>query len=283
MLDELKNRRIGLVLQYDGSPFCGWQRQQTCLTVQGLLEEAIYSLDSSMPPKAIAAGRTDAGVHAAGQIVHFDCGGPIPASSWAGALNGRLPASIRVRESVECPERWHACHSALFRRYRYTIYNGRKPNLFINNWTWHKYNFLLDQNLMKKGLEALLGSHDFSAFEKTGSNRKNSITTVQFVDIKRQGDLLYIEIQATGFLYGMVRLLVGQLVALGEHRLTFQAFKNRLEEGKRYEVKESAPAKGLCFLRAGYKENLFSKSAFFDSQPKFQLDIDDSPSKPEGY
>ena len=142
-------RRIALSLQYDGSCFRGWQRQPTGQTVQGHLEEAIKLLDPCRPIKAIAAGRTDSGVHAAGQVVHVECCGPIPVSRWASALNGKLPQKIKVREAVSRPFSWHACHSAIYRRYRYTFYNGRIPNIFLSPWSWHRYQFRLDEDLMR--------------------------------------------------------------------------------------------------------------------------------------
>lgn len=245
-----------------------------------MIEEAIGQLDDQRPVQAIAAGRTDAGVHAAGQVVHFDCCGPIPARRWAPALNGRLPSTIRVRESVERPQNWHACHSAINRRYRYTIYNGRTPNLFVSRWSWHRFQVRLDENIMNEVLQELVGLHDFAAFQKAGSQRTNSLTTIQHVDLKRQGDILNLEIQASGFLYGMVRLLAAQVVAVGEHRLHPRIFKTRWQEKRRSEVKEAAPAKGLCLLRAGYEEEIFSHSGCHDSQPLFDLAAHDSPKAP---
>ena len=278
---ELANfKRIALCIQYDGTDFCGWQRQPNGQTIQGTLEEAIRKLDSFRPIKAVAAGRTDSGVHAAGQVIHFDCSGPIPVESWASAINGKLPKTIKVREAVLRPLAWHACHSAIFRRYRYTIYNGRKPNLFLTPWSWHRYKFRLDEVLMKEALEQLLGFHDFYAFQRLGSNRAHSFTTIQDVQLWRQGDLVVFEIQASGFLYGMVRLLAGQLVALGEHRISLATFEKRWKERRRSEVKESAPACGLCLVRAGYKESVFSKAASFDSFPNYSLSTTDSPSFP---
>ena len=203
--------RIALVIQYDGSGFCGWQNQKKFITIQGTIEEKIAELDPIRPVKVIAAGRTDAGVHASGQVVHFDCSGPIPTERWASALNGRLPASIKVLEAVNVPRDWHACYSAKYRRYRYSIFNGSYPNLFLQNICWHKYRFRLDINLMRHAMDELLGLHDFAAFQKAGSNRPNSLTTVQEVSICRDGDIVTAEIQASGFLYGMVRLLMGQL------------------------------------------------------------------------
>ena len=273
--------RIALVIQYDGSGFSGWQNQKDLITIQGTIEDKISELDPYRPVKVIAAGRTDAGVHASGQVVHFDASGPIPFHKWTSALNGRLPASIKVLEAVNVPSNWHACYSAKNRRYRYSIFNGSYPNLFLQNICWHKYRFRLDINLMKHALNDLLGMHDFAAFQKAGSNRSNSLTTVQEVSIGRNGDIVTVEIQATGFLYGMVRLLMGQLVAVGEKRLTLQEFKYRWRKGLRSEVKEAAPPHGLCLIRVGYEEKIFSKEKSFDTFPSFSLPIFDSSQKQE--
>lgn len=273
-------KRIALSLQYEGSAFCGWQRQRQGTSVQSVLEDAIAQLDPQRPVQTFAAGRTDAGVHAAGQVVHFDSSGPIPASRWAPALNGRLPGTIRVREAVERPLNWHACYSATYRRYRYSIYNGRRPNLFLTPWTWHRYHARLDDQLMVEALEGLLGTHDFGAFMRAGSRRAHARTTIQDVSLERQGDLVSVEIQASGFLYGMVRLLMGQVVAVGEHRLSLASFERRWRERRRSEVKDSAPAQGLCLLRAGYEEPIFSKGGWYDCQPRYFLATEDPPPDP---
>ena len=273
-------KRIALSLQYEGSAFCGWQRQRQGTSVQSVLEDAIAQLDPIRPVQTFAAGRTDAGVHAAGQVVHFDSSGPIPASRWAPALNGRLPGTIRVREAVERPLNWHACYSATYRRYRYSIYNGRRPNLFLTPWTWHRYHARLDDQLMLEALEGLLGTHDFGAFMRAGSRRAHARTTIQDVSLERQGDLVSVEIQASGFLYGMVRLLMGQVVAVGEHRLSLASFERRWRERRRSEVKDSAPAQGLCLLRAGYEEPIFSKGGWYDCQPRYFLATEDPPPDP---
>ena len=228
-------------------------------------------LDNNKIIRTVAAGRTDAGVHAAAQVVHFDCAGPMPPNNWASALNGRLPKSIRIIESKQSPENWHACFSALSRRYRYNIYNARNPNIVLAPWCWHKYQYHLDENLMMQSSLELIGYHDFSAFQKKGSNRKDAFTTIKDVQIKRIGDLVQIEIEASGFLYGMVRLLVGQLVALGEHKLSPESFASRWKEAKREEIKESAPARGLCFLGARYKEPFLSKKNYFANFPEFLI------------
>tara|TARA_B100000965_G_scaffold373783_1_gene364479 strand:- start:112 stop:936 length:825 start_codon:yes stop_codon:yes gene_type:complete len=272
-------KRIALVIQYDGSDFSGWQNQKNFTTVQGTIEEKISELDPIRPVKVIAAGRTDSGVHASGQVVHFDSSGPIPIHKWTSALNGRLPASIKVLEAVQVPSDWHACYSARYRRYRYSIFNGSYPNLFLQNISWHKYRFRLDINLMRHALNDLIGLHDFAAFQKAGSNRANSLTTVQEVSICRDGDIVTAEIQASGFLYGMVRLLMGQLVAVGEKRISLEEFKIRWRKRLRSEVKEAAPPHGLCLIRVGYDETIFSKDKSFDTFPSFSLPIFDSKNK----
>ncbi len=279
-IQVLKIRRIALTIQYDGSNYSGWQKQPNTETIQEVLEKTISLIDPYRPIKVIAAGRTDAGVHAAGQVVHFDCSGPIPAKRWASALNGRLPNSIRVIDSTECPNTWHACFSAIARRYRYTIYNGCAPNLFLYPWTWHKFQYRLDENIMRNSLVELIGNHDFRAFQRAGSKRKDAFTTIKDVQVERMGDLVKIEIEASGFLYGMVRLIVGQLVALGEHKLNPNDFQKRWKDGKREEVKESAPAKGLCFLKAIYKDNFLAPKNTFTSFPDFLLERHDPPPSP---
>ena len=279
----MTGQRIALCLQYDGGPFCGWQRQPQHPSVQQTLDEAIEALDplpaglTAKLSRTIAAGRTDTGVHAAAQVVHFDCHGPIPAPRWAPALNGRLPGSIRVRASAAVASDWHACFSAQYRRYRYCIYNARRPNLFLAPISWHRYQWRLQDQLMEELLQELLGHHDFSAFQRAGSQRAHARTTVQEVSLERDGDILTLEIQASGFLYGMVRLLVGQLVAAGEGRISPEQFRQRWRQQRRDEVKEAAPPQGLCLLRVGYPEPVFPRGAWYDCQPRYRLETSDPP------
>ena len=274
---EAPLRRLALCLQYEGSAYNGWQRQDNAPSVQACLEETIAGLDPTGPARCSAAGRTDTGVHAAGQVVHFDTASPIPAARWPKALNGRLPATIRVRAAAEVAADWHACFSASYRRYRYTIYNGRTPNLFLAPWSWHRYQQRLDEQRMRQALEGMLGEHDFSAFQRAGSRRAHGRTTLEEVLVERQGDLLTVELQASGFLYGMVRLVMGQLVAVAEGRLCLASFEQRWRQRLRQEVKEAAPPQGLCLLRVGYPHNPFPKAAWYDCQPRFQLMISDPP------
>ena len=126
-------KRVALLVQYDGTNYSGWQRQKNATTIQEILERALFKI-SNHNVKTFAAGRTDAGVHASGQVVHFDIDCVVPGKSYSDVLNSLLPSTIRILESVEVKDNWHACYSAIYRHYRYVINNSKLPNLFINNW-----------------------------------------------------------------------------------------------------------------------------------------------------
>jgi len=263
-------KRVALKIQYNGTDYSGWQRQSNSTSVQEVLEKALCKV-ANQPISTFAAGRTDSGVHAAGQVVHFDIDCVIPSCRYSYILNGLLPHTIRIIESVEVPNNWHACYSAIYRHYRYVINNSKLTNLFINNWSWHRYQKVLDEFLMLNALKGLKGEHDFYAFQKSGSNRSSSITTIKQIQLKRVEDLILIDIKATGFLYGMVRLIVGQLVLVGEKKISPDIFIDRWENKKKKDVKESAPAKGLCFVNAVYNENVFKKINKNDLFPEFVI------------
>ena len=263
-------KRVALLVQYDGSNYSGWQKQKSATTVQGILETALFKI-TNHSVKTFAAGRTDAGVHASGQVIHFDIDCVIPGNSFSDILNSLLPSTIRILESVEVKDNWHACYSAMYRHYRYVINNSEFPNLFINNWSWHRYQKVLDEVLMSNASQRMEGEHDFFAFQKTGSKRKSSITKIKKINIKRVEDLILIDIKATGFLYGMVRLIVGQLVLVGEKKISPEMFTYIWKNKKKNDVKESAPAKGLCFVNAVYEENVFKKINNNDFFPVFLI------------
>ena len=264
-------KRVALLIQYDGSNYSGWQRQKNATTVQEILEKALSKITNDVV-KTFAAGRTDAGVHASGQVVHFDIVSVIPGNRYSDILNSLLPSTIRILESVEVKDSWHACYSATYRHYRYVINNGKFPNIFINSWSWHRYQKVLDEVLMSNAAKGMEGEHDFFAFQKSGSNRTTSITKIKNIDIKRIKDLIFVDIKATGFLYGMVRLIVGQLVLVGEKKISPEIFADRWINKMKNDVKESAPAKGLCLVNAVYEENVFKKINKNDFFPVFLIE-----------
>lgn len=267
----LEMQRVALIVQYLGTHFYGWQRQLNQRTVQAELETVLSEVLGENRVVIHAAGRTDTGVHAAAQVVHFDARTRIPAHRWTSILNGRLPDDIVIRAAAPVPATWHARFSATYRRYRYTLYTAARPNLFVRPLVWHYYHAPLDETLIQAALDPLLGRHHLSAFHRTGSKRPHSWVDVQEAFCRRQGDFLSIEVQASGFLYGMMRLLVGLLVQVGRRERSQAEFTDLWRSERRDEVKYAAPPQGLCLLRVGYPENPFPVEAWFDTQPKFTL------------
>lgn len=265
-----QTQRVALVIQYLGTHFHGWQRQLHHRTVQAEIEQVIASVVGH-PVTLHGAGRTDSGVHAAAQVAHFDVATPIPAHRWRDILNSRLPSDVLIRASSAVEPTWHARFSASWRRYRYTIYTDPCPNLFVRPFAWHYYNAPLDEARMQLAVKPLLGRHHLAAFHRAGSKRKHSWVDVQAVECIRRGPFIQFEIQASGFLYGMVRLLVGMLVDVGRGTRSPTDFTQLWQEQQRHEVKYAAPPQGLCLLRVGYPEFPFPTGIWYDSQPQFLL------------
>ncbi|ACK72110.1 tRNA pseudouridine synthase A [Gloeothece citriformis PCC 7424] len=263
-----EKQRVALVIQYLGTHFHGWQRQPNRRTVQEEIERAI-AVVIGQPVTLHGAGRTDTGVHAAAQVAHFDQISPIPPGRWASILNSRLPDDIIVRASNRVCDRWHARFSACWRRYRYTIYTDKQPNLFIKPFSWHYYHQPLEESLMQSALDPLLGKHHLAAFHRANSARTHSWVEIQAAHCYRIGPFVHIEIQANGFLYGMVRLLVGMLIEVGNKQRSIEDFTRIWQNQRREEVKYAAPAKGLCLLRVGYPEFPFAPNIWYDTQPIF--------------
>jgi tRNA pseudouridine38-40 synthase len=267
---QLTKQRVALVIQYLGTHFYGWQRQPSHRSVQEEIEKVLSAVQER-PVTLHGAGRTDTGVHAAAQVAHFDATGSIPAQRWAAILNSRLPEDILIRASASVPPRWHARFSASWRRYRYTIYTDARPNLFVRPSSWHYYQAPLDESLIQTALDPLVGKHHLAAFHRANSGRSHSWVDVQAAQCYRNGPFIHIEIQANGFLYGMVRLLVGMLVRVGSGELHPKDFTELWVNQRREDVKHAAPAKGLCLLRVGYPDSPFPPEVWFDTQPKFLL------------
>ncbi|UZQ56333.1 tRNA pseudouridine(38-40) synthase TruA [Trichothermofontia sichuanensis B231] len=267
-------QRIALLLQYVGTHFHGWQAQPQQRTVQAELEAAIAEIVGH-PIRVTGAGRTDTGVHAAGQVAHFDVVSPIPAARWPRVINNRLPGDISITAAAVVGPDWHARFSATWRRYRYTLYTGSRPNLFVRPFSWHYYYAPLDVGAMRAALEPLLGRHHLAAFHRSNSNRDHSWVEVQAVTCQAQGPFIEIEVQANAFLYGMMRLLVGLLVQVGRRQRSPEEFTQLWLTEQREQVKYAAPPQGLCLLGVGYPNNLFlTVDQDSSSQPHFYLGQD---------
>jgi len=263
-------QKVALVIQYRGSHFHGWQRQPSGRTVQAEIEEAIASILGKRSA-LVGAGRTDTGVHAAAQVAHFFAPKVIPAQRWASILNDRLGDDIVIRAAATVPDDWHAQFSADWRRYRYTFYTNRYPNLFVQPYVWHYYYQPLDEGIMHAALYSMVGYYDLAAFHRAGSDRTHSWVELQEVQCVRRGDFVQVELQAKGFLYGMVRLVVGLIVQVGAQKLSLEGFQDIWQNQRRNLVKYSAPPQGLCLLRVGYPNFPFEPEAWVDTQPQFLL------------
>ncbi|AKG23487.1 tRNA pseudouridine(38-40) synthase TruA [Calothrix sp. 336/3] len=267
---SLPTQRVALVIQYLGTHFHGWQRQAQHRTVQEEIENAIRQI-LGHSVTLHGAGRTDSGVHAAAQVAHFDATGRIPAHKWAAVINTHLPEDVLVRASTGVEPRWHARFSANYRRYRYTIYTDKRPNLFLKPFCWHYYHAPVDENLIQAAMKPLLGKHHLAAFHRANSARQHSWVEVQAAECQREGAFVHIEIQADGFLYGMVRLLVGMLIQVGTGERSLSNFYDIWKSERREEVKYAAPAHGLCLLRVGYPDFPFPPEVWYDNQPKLVI------------
>jgi len=275
LLSPTTSQRVALVIQYLGTHFHGWQRQSQHRSVQGDIEDTLADI-LQYPVTLYGAGRTDSGVHAAAQVAHFDVDSSIPAHRWASVLNSRLPQDILIRGSAAVPADWHARFSATWRRYRYTLYTDACPNLFLRPYCWHYYYQPLDIQRMQAALDPLVGRHHLAAFQRTGSTRPHAWVDVQEAicvcrptpDAKESSPVVQVEIQASGFLYGMMRLLVGVLVQVGRGLRSPDSFTELWQTEQRDQVKYSAPAKGLCLLRVGYPDFPLPPKVWFDTFPQ---------------
>lgn len=244
--------RYALGVEYNGASFSGWQRQLSPVlpTVQGALEQALAFV-ANAPVALSCAGRTDAGVHGCGQVVHFDCPTQRNEKAWVMGTNTRLPAEIRVQWAREVPSDFHARHSALSRRYRYVIHCGKvKPTVLIGQLT--NIPDPLDVQLMHQAAQSLVGEHDFSAFRAAGCQANTPVREVRFVDVRQQGRFIVLEIEANAFLQHMVRNIVGTLlqVALGRQPVSWVADVLAGRDRRRSGI--TAPPDGLYLVGVQY-------------------------------
>ncbi len=242
--------RIALTVEYDGSQFHGWQAQTGLRTVQGVLENAL-SCVADHEISVVCAGRTDTGVHATNQVVHFDCEKERTARAWIHGANSFLPKDVCVKWGKEIPEHFHARYSATARRYRYIIYNHSiRPSLFRSNMTWQYRQ--LDHRLMQEASQHLLGEHDFTSFRSVECQSKTPMRNVSAIHVVRKEDLLIIDITANAFLHHMVRNIVGVLMAIGSGRKPVAWSQEVLLAKDRKLGAETAPPYGLYLVSVTY-------------------------------
>ena len=205
--------RIALGIEYEGTNYFGWQRQAEGRTIQGCVEQALSRV-ADHPVAVVCAGRTDTGVHATGQVVHFDTGSRRGAQNWVRGTNASLPDGIRVQWAAEMPDLFHARFSAIRRHYRYIILNRPTPSALLANRACREY-VSLDVASMGSAARHLVGEHDFSSFRAAACQAKSPVRTIYDLEVHRSGDFVYLDVRANAFLHHMVRCIAGVLIAVG--------------------------------------------------------------------
>lgn len=244
--------RIALVLEYDGSHYHGWQAQTGLHTVQDAIESALSKVaDTAI--SVVCAGRTDTGVHATNQVIHFDCDKERTIRAWIHGANSYLPKDICIKWGKEMPDTFHARYSALSRRYRYVIYNNSiRPALLRSNVTWQYKQ--LDHRLMHQAAQYLLGEQDFTSFRSVECQSNTPMRNIHQVQVTRTGDLVVIDITANAFLHHMVRNIAGVLIAIGSGKHPVSWIDEVLKAKDRRLGAETAPSYGLYLVHVAYPQ-----------------------------
>jgi tRNA pseudouridine38-40 synthase len=247
-------RNLKLTLSYDGTDFNGWQTQPGYRTVQETLEKAIAQLTGEARIRVNASGRTDAGVHAVGQVANFYTTTHIPAEALVRAINAHLPEDIAVREVVDEREAFDANHDALRKLYRYVIHDGAVPSPFLRRYACQSRH-RLDAEAMRRAAEPLKGRHDFHSFETHWPNRFSSVRTITHLALNRVGDWIWLDVEADGFLYNMVRAIAGTLINVGRGHWPESQVADILHAEDRALAGPTAPAHGLFLMRVTYERS----------------------------
>ena len=247
-------RTFKLTIAYDGTALAGWQVQSGRRTVQEVLETALAKI-TGQQVRVTASGRTDAGVHARGQVVSFRAESRLAPEVLRRALNATLPRDVVVLEAVEAPDGFDANRHAIRKRYRYVIHDGPARDVFARHYCW-QYPFRLDAAAMDRAAQVLLGRHDFAGFQTQGSPRVSTVRTVFHISVRRgegaQSDLVIVEVEADGFLYNMVRAIVGTLVEVGRAARSEFWVAEVLRAKDRRVAGRTAPPQGLFLMRVEY-------------------------------
>lgn len=243
-------RRVKLTVAYDGSNYCGWQVQNNGLTVEGELNRALSELTGETIV-VTGASRTDAGVHAMGNVAVFDTDSPIPSERIKYALNVRLPEDIVVVGSEEVDGNWHPRHCDSVKTYEYRILNREFPDPVRRRDTWH-VSFALDIDKMSSAARYLVGKHDFKSFCSAQTTVKDTVRTIYGIEVEKKDDLIKIRVTGSGFLYNMVRIIAGTLAGVGRGAFSPEDMQKILEAKNRETAGMTAPPQGLTLVRIRY-------------------------------
>ena len=245
-------KRVKLIISYDGTNYCGWQIQMNGITVEEIINRELSRLLGE-EIAVIGASRTDSGVHAIGNVAVFDTETKIPAEKISFSLNQRLPEDIRIQKSEEVPADFHPRYCDSTKTYEYKILNRRFPDPLNRLYTHFVY-MPLDVEKMREAAAYIVGEHDFASFCSSGSQVKTTIRTVYTLDIEKESDIISIKISGNGFLYNMVRIIVGTLIKVGLGVYPAKHVKEILEAKDRYQAGPKAPARGLTLVGIEYRE-----------------------------
>ncbi|MCP4988332.1 MAG: tRNA pseudouridine(38-40) synthase TruA [Colwellia sp.] len=245
--------RYALGIEYDGKNYCGWQRQNNAMTVQEKIEKSLSKI-ADEPIAVVCAGRTDTGVNATNQVIHFDTLKKRKDVAWTLGVNTHLPSDIAVSWVKQVDEEFHARFSATARNYRYIIYNKPLRSAILSHGISHCH-FALDEKLMQQGAEHLIGKHDFTSFRTVHCQSHSAVRTIKHCRITRMGDYLMVDIKANAFLHHMVRNIVGSLMRVGQSKETTYWIKEVLLAQNRCVAGETAPPEGLYFVDVDYPEH----------------------------
>ena len=243
--------RILITVSYQGTAYAGWQRQKNGPSVQEELEKSILA-GTGQHITVTGASRTDAGVHALGQRVHFDIDTTIPPEKLPFVLNRWLPRDIRVKDAKQVPEDFHARFHAKGKQYCYRVYNSRQGTALLRDFSYH-VPVPLDTDAMERAAQYLTGTHDFIAFAASGFSAKTTVRTITSVSLKREGDVITFRVRGNGFLYNMVRIIAGTLVYVGLKKLPEDIIRTVLEGGTRIDLGITAPPQGLVLEKVFYE------------------------------
>lgn len=252
-------KRVLLTVEYDGTAYAGWQRQITGLAVQQVLEEALAKA-CAHPVTVTGSSRTDAGVHARMQMVHFDTSSSIPPEKYPFVLNNLLPPDIRVQAGREVPADFHARFLTSGKTYTYRILNSRHGSALRRNFFWH-VPVPLDPVPMQESLLALPGTHDFAAFQAAGGVARTTVRTIREATLHLEGPELTLTVSGNAFLYNMVRIIAGTLVEIGLKKRSPDAFSRAFSSLSRLDLGVTAPPCGLELTEVRYDPEAFTNPA----------------------
>ncbi len=247
---------IKLTIEYDGSRYYGWQKQPGLITVEGEIEKAIKKITKE-EIKIYGSGRTDKGVHARGQIANFITNSKIPPNKIKEAVNNVLPKDISIKHSCIVSDDFHSRYHAKGKEYKYLIYNNRIRSSLLWKYT-HHIPYALNINLMQKAAKEFIGTYDFASFMAKGSNKKNTVRTIYDLNINKNDKIIQVSVKGNGFLYKMVRTIVGTLLNVGRGYLDCNQIYDIIKSKDRRKAGKTAPAKGL-YLEEVYYDSLKKK------------------------